>query len=222
MSNVQHANEFAIIGLGRYGHSLALKLTGLGHTVLGIDINFDLVQSIADEIDQAIAMDATREAALKAADIAAFETVIVAIGEDFEANLLITAALKSMGVKQIISKTNSNRQAEILRLIGADRIVQPEQEGGERLALELSAPTMLERVPIGSHHSIAEIVLPKRFASQSIAQCDFRQSYGLTILIIRREDTLIVSPSPDTILQRRDLLVVLGENESIAEISTFS
>ncbi len=216
MANTQ---EFAVIGLGRFGVSLAHKLTELGHNVLGIDKDYALVQTIADDIAQAVSLDAANEMALKAAGIAAFNTVIVAIGEDFEANLLITSALKSVGVKHVICKTNTDRQRAILLRIGADQVIQPERDRGERLAMELSVPTMLEHVPMGAHHSIAEIKLPKRYESQSLAQSNLRQRYGLSVLVIRREDTLIVAPPSNAILQKGDVLVVLGENDSIAKVS---
>ncbi len=222
MAKRKPLQEFAIIGLGRFGSSLARKLTDLGHNVLGIDEDFIIVQSIADVIAQAVALDATNESALEAADIASFDTVVVAIGEDFENNLLITSTLKSLGVRHVICKTNTDQQRSILLRIGADQVIQPEQDSGARLAMELSIPTMLEHVPMGPNHSIAEIKLPKRYESQSLSQCKMREKYEVTVLIIRRDDALIVSPPPNAILQKGDKLVVLGANDHIAAVSDFN
>lgn len=207
--------DVAVIGLGRFGSSLALTLTAHGYTVLGIDRDPQLVQDISGEIAHAAALDATDEAALREVEITAFDTVVVAIGSNFESNLLATVALKHLGIRQIISKALSGRQREILLKVGADRVVQPEQDAGRRLAEELMAPAMLERLPLGPAHGIAELYVPRSLSNQSLAQLRLRERYGVTVLVVKREAQLLVSPSGDTVLQRGDLLVVLGSNEEI-------
>lgn len=211
----QRNREFAVIGLGRFGSSLALTLEEHGHTVLGIDFDATLVQSIADEITQAVTLDATNEEALKAVDIGSFETVIVAIGTDFENNLLTTVALKSLGVRQVICKANQQRQREILLRVGADQVIQPEADAGRRLADELSTPTILEKLALGPDHSVAEITVPHSLAWKSLAQSDLRNSYGLTVLVVKRGDQIQVSPRADYIVHPEDILVVLGSNDRI-------
>lgn len=214
--------EYAVIGLGRFGSALARRLEQLNHTVLGIDSRPELVQTLAPEITQAAILDATNEAALKAVDIAAFETVIVAIGDDFEACLLTTAALKNLGVKRVISKANNERQRDILLRVGADQVVQPEQDGGKRLADELGMPRILERLPLGPYHSLGEVVVPEWLAYQSLAQCDLRSEYQVTVLLVKRGDELIVSPPSDWVLQKEDVLLVLGENEAVTAFGSLS
>lgn len=211
--------EFAVIGLGRFGSSLARALQENGQTVMAIDVDPHLVQSIADEVTHAAALDATNEDALRAIDITAFDTVIVAIGVDFEANLLITATLKDLGVRRIICKTQSNRQKGILLRIGADKVVQPEQNSALRLAEELSLPTLLEKFNLTQSYSIAEIVLPVSLNWQSLAQTDLRNKYHLTVLLIKRGDEVLISPTSDTVLQEGDLLIVFGDNQSITQFS---
>lgn len=215
MARYQRNREFAVIGLGRFGSSLALTLEEHGHSVLGIDSDAAQVQSVADQITQAVTLDATNEEALKAVDIGSFDTVIVAIGTEFESNLLATVALKSLGVRQVICKANRQRQGDILLRVGADHVIQPEADAGRRLAEELSTPTMLEKVALGSNHSVAEIILPPSLAWKSLAQSDLRNSHGLTVLVIKRGDEIEVSPRADYILHPDDLLVVLGDNERI-------
>ncbi len=211
--------EFAVIGLGRFGSSLARALEENGQTVMAIDIDPQLVQSIADEVTHAAALDATNEDALRAIDITAFDTVIVAIGADFEANLITTATLKDLGVRHIICKTQSNRQKGILLRIGADKVVQPEQNSALRLAEELSLPTLLEKFNLTQSYSIAEIVLPASLNWQSLAQTDLRNKYQLTVLLIKRGDEVLISPTSDTVLQEGDLLIVFGDNQSITQFS---
>ena len=219
MAQLEHHQEFAIIGLGRFGASLALRLEELGHNVMAIDSDPVLVQNIADRVTHAATLDATNEDALHIAGITSFDTVIVAIGTDFEANLLTTASLKNLGVKNIICKTQSNRQRDILLRIGADRVVQPEQNSAARLAEEMSTPTMLDRIILGPGYSFAEVVLPKRLAYRSLAQCNLRQQHHVTVLLVKRGDDLIIAPPSDIIFQPDDTLVVLGPDESITQFS---
>jgi len=213
--SARNIREFAVLGLGRFGSSLVRRLEANGYAVLAIDINPDAVQQIAASATQAVALDTTNEQALRAVDIGSFDTVIVAIGADFEANLLTVAALKNLGVPNVICKAHTDRQRDILLRVGASRVVQPEQSGGIRLAEELSAPTMLERLPLGPSHSIAELIIPHKLAWQSLSQLDLRNRYQVTVLLIKRGDNLIVSPTPDVVLQEDDILVILGENKHV-------
>ena len=207
--------EFAVIGLGRFGTSLALTLMESGYTVLGVDNDPHLVQRLSSLITHAAVLDATDEEALQEVEIGSFDTAVVAIGADFESNLLATVALKSLGVRQVISKALTDRQREILLRVGADRVVQPEYDAGRRLAEELMVPAMLERLPLGPEHGVAEMVVPRALTSQSLAQSDLRQRLGITVLAIKRGNRILVSPQGDTVLLEGDLLVVLGSNEAI-------
>ena len=149
--------EFAVIGLGRFGTSLALTLVENGYVVLGIDRNRELVQSLADEITMTVALDATDEDALREVDISAYDTVVVAIGDDFESSILTTVTLKDLGVRQIVCKAQDERQSSVLLKVGADRVVLPESEAGERLAYLLTVPLTLGQLAVGSDHSIMEL-----------------------------------------------------------------
>jgi trk system potassium uptake protein TrkA len=219
MAKKNHRQEYAIIGLGRFGMSLALRLEELGHTVMAIDEDPVLVQSVADNVTHAAALDATNEEALRVADVASFDTVVVAIGANFEANLLTTASLKNLGVKRVICKTQTNRQRNILLRIGADQVIQPEQNSAERLAQEMSVPAMLERIPLGPGYSLAEVVLPKSLANLTLAQCNLRQQYDVTVLLVKRGDELIMAPPADIIFQPDDILVVLGADVNVTKFS---
>jgi trk system potassium uptake protein TrkA len=207
--------EFAVIGLGRFGSGVALSLEANGHHVLGLDQDPEIVQQLADRITHVAALDATDEKALEAVDITAFDTVIVAIGNDFEANVLTTVALKNLGVRHIICKVLTRRQRQILLQVGADRAIQPEFDAGQRLADELSAPAILERIPLGPNHSIAELLVPPDLMHQSLAQIDLRNRYGVTVLLVKRGNALDVSPPANFVLQPDDLLVVMGSNDRV-------
>ena len=207
--------EFAIIGLGRFGASLARALMENGNSVLGVDNDPQLVQRISGELTHAAILDATDEDALREIDITSFDTVIVAIGADFESNLLATVALKNLGVSTVISKVVTRRQREILLRVGADRVVQPEHDAGRRLAEELLAPTVLERVHLGPEYSVVELHAPHSLLHRTLAQLDLRARLGVTVLVIKRDEQLIVSPPADTVILPGDVLLVLGDNEQL-------
>lgn len=222
MPRQRRNTDIAVIGLGRFGTSLALTLMDHGYTVLGIDRDPRLVQDISSELTHAAALDATDEDALREVEIGAFDTVVVAIGSDFESNLMATVALKHLGIPQIISKALSGRQREILLRVGADRVVQPEQDAGRRLAEELIAPSMLDRLPLGPAHGVAELSVPSQMVGKNLAELRLRQRRGVTVLVVKRDEELLVSPGPGTILRRDDLLVVLGSNEAILALGSQS
>jgi len=209
--------EFAIIGLGRFGGSLARRLKALGHSVLGIDLDPRLVKEITDEITEAVILDATDEDALRQVDITAFQTVVVAIGGNFEANALITSTLKKFGIPHVIAQSNTDRHREILLRIGADRVILPDEESGYQLADELSIPGMLEILHLSPDYSLIEVKPPPGLIGKSIDQCE---AYGVIIVLILRGDELIISPDQSTQFLADDLLVLVGEKRSLAEFSS--
>jgi trk system potassium uptake protein TrkA len=215
----KHKKEFAVIGLGRFGSALALTLEGHGHYVLGIDGNMDIVQGLSSQLTHVVALDATDDESLMSIDITQFETVVVAIGTDFESNLLITVALKALGVKQVICKTISRRQSDILYRIGADRVVLPEMDAGSQLAEELINPTLMERFHLGPDYSIADFALPVQFANQTLADSNIRQDHGINVLVVKRGKEITTSPVADFKLLLNDELVVLAKNERIEAFS---
>ncbi|MCS7061656.1 MAG: TrkA family potassium uptake protein [Anaerolineae bacterium] len=218
MARNNHPTEYAVIGLGRFGSSVALTLTGLGYNVLGIDRDRDIVQQLADQLAQTVALDATNEDALRQVDITSYETVIVAIGSNFEANLLTTVSLKSMGVRTVICKALSERQKTILLRVGADRVILPEHEAGCRLGYELAIGS-LDRIELGSTHSVAEFRAPASLAGRSLRQAGLDTVLGVNVLAVKRGEALTMLPPPDYVLQADDVLVVGGSNDDISRLS---
>jgi trk system potassium uptake protein TrkA len=208
--------EFAIIGLGRFGGSLARRLEALGHTVLGIDIDPRVAKEIADEITEAVVLDATDEEALQQVDITAFQTVVVAMSDNFESNALITSTLKKLAIPHVISKANTNRHREILLRIGADRVIVPDEESGVQLADELSIPGMLERLHLSEDYSLIEIKLPRGLIGKGVDACE---PYEVIVVLILRGDELIVNPDQSTQFLPEDIVVLVGEKRRLAEFS---
>jgi trk system potassium uptake protein TrkA len=210
--------EFAVIGLGRFGTSLALSLIARGYTVLGIDHNREIVQRLADEITQTVALDATDEDALRAVDIKAFDTVIVSIGDSFESNIMATVILKSLGVRRVISKAATERQRTILLAVGADQVVLPEVESAQRLSLFITSPWLLDNVAFGTGHSITEVHAAPSVVGKMLQELALRQRFGVTVLAIRHGDEMIVSPPADYTFAAGDIMAVLGTDAQISQL----
>jgi trk system potassium uptake protein len=209
-------NEFAIIGLGRFGGSLARRLEALGHPILGIDVDPRAAKEISDEITETVVLDATDVDALRQVDITSFRTVVVAISRNFEANALITSTLKNLGIPNVICVSNSDRHRDILSRIGADRVILPDEESGYQLADELSIPGMLQRLHLSQDYSLIEINTPHVLVGRGVDACE---PYELIVVLILRGDELIINPDQSTIFQSEDILVMVGEKRRLAEFS---
>lgn len=214
--------EFAVIGLGRFGSSLALTLVRNGYVVLGIDRDRELVQSLADDITQTVALDATDEDALREVDITAYSTVVVAIGSDFESSVLTTVTLKDLGVENIVCKALDDRQRSVLLKVGADSVVLPEHEAGQRLAYTLTIPWTLGHLAVGADHSITELSAPPSLAGRTLREADLFGRFGFNVLAVKRDEAPVVFPSPDFVLELGDMLVVIGPNDRQSALSNLA
>ena len=209
--------EIAIIGLGRFGGTLARRLESLGHPVLGIDIDARVVKDIADELTEAVVLDAMDEEALQQVDITAFQTVVVAISESFESNALVTSTLKKLGIPHVISESNTHRHRDILLRIGADRVILPKEESGYQLADELSIPGMLETLPLSQDFSLIEIKVPPGLVGKNVDSCE---PYQVNVVLVLRGDELILNPDTGVRFLPEDILVLVGEKRGLAEFSS--
>ncbi|GAB4420798.1 MAG: TrkA family potassium uptake protein [Anaerolineales bacterium] len=210
--------EFAVIGLGRFGRAVVKTLVAKGFSVLGVDRDEKAVQAVLDLCTQAVILDSTNEDALRELGIGAFDTVVVAIGTDFESNLITTAALKAIGVKHVICKALSTRQKDILLRVGACEVIQPEADAGRRLGLELAAPNLLDRIPLGDKHTIVELMVTPSLHGKTLAEVDFRNSYGVTIMAVKRENDVVVGPAGTFVMNEGNVLVILGEVDKMSRL----
>lgn len=210
-------HEFAVIGLGRFGASLARRLEAMGHIVVGVDRDMARVQEISDEITSAVNLDALNEAALAEVDISSFSTVIVAIGDDFEANALVTAHLKSLGIRRVIALAETSRHRDILSRIGADQVILSDEDSGTRLAEALATPSMLERVVLDSSHSLIELKVPSSLVGQPVTVLG---RYEIAVLLIQRPDCLVPIPAADTLLEEGDTIFTVGSRDKLLEVAS--
>mgnify|MGYP001121579893 CR=1 FL=1 len=207
-----------MIGLGRFGASVARNLAALGQDVIGIDVDEDRVRELVREDIYAVQADAMSKDALKEAGVHNAETVIIAIGENIEASILATMICKDLGIPQIITKADNSVHADVLRHIGIDRVVFPEEESGARLARSLVSGMLLDYIDMAPGVSIMELHVPEKFAGKSLAELQLRKKFGISILVIKRGDEVIVSPYGDNVLEAGDVLIVLGARESIERL----
>src|SRR5512139_1951728 len=187
MARKANKQEFAVIGLGRFGTALARTLLARGNTVLGIDSDRAVLQPLSDELTEALILDATDEDALRSVDIALYDAVVVAINDDFEDELLATLTLKSLGVKRVVGVASDDRQKTILLKVGADEVVMPEHDSGERLGLLLSLPHLVNHLTLDNEHTIAEMHMPRAFADRTVEEVDHTTTFNVTLLAIKRK-----------------------------------
>ncbi len=212
--------SFAVIGLGRFGRSLALRLASLGNEVLAIDYDMENVQSVADNVTHAVETDALDESALKALGITEFDCVLVTISEKVESSILITSMLKGMGVKYVVSKAVTELHAKVLKQVGADDVVFPDKDMAEKLAQNLTATSILDYIDLSDKYSIVEVEAPKAFFGKTLKQLNIRAVYGVNVVAIKKRysDVINVSPLPDYVFVENDILVVIGTNEDINKL----
>lgn len=223
--------QFGVIGLGTFGLSVAVELIKNGAQVLAVDTDEQKVQEASSLVTQAVVADSTDESALKEIGIADFDCVIVAIGNNIEASILTTLILKEIGVKNIVVKGIDDLHAKVLQKLGADRIIFPEKEMGEKVAQSLVAPNILEKIEISPEYDMAEIVVPKAFIDKTISELDIRVKYKLHIIGIKRKmpyitdagdtdfkEDLIIAPSATEVLQDGDVFVTIGKYADIERV----
>lgn len=213
--------SFAVIGLGRFGSNLAKTLSDLGFEVLGVDEKPEAVARVCEDITHAVTGDAKDEHVLQSLGIRNFDCVVVAMSTDMQSSILVTLMLKEMGVKEVVAKASSDLHARVLQKVGADKVVFPERDMGARLAQSLSMNSILEYIELSDKYSIVEIVLPEKWEGRSLREISVRSKYNVNVIGLRHAagGELNIAPDPDEKLQRRDVLVVIGESDAISKVS---
>jgi trk system potassium uptake protein len=205
--------QFAVIGMGRFGSSLAVQLFTEGADVLVIDKSEKRIQENAASVTHAVVADTTDEQALKDLGIRNMDVVIVGIGDDIQASILTVLILKELGVRQVIAKAVTNNHAKVLTQIGADKVVFPERETGVRIARNLLTPNVLDFIELSDDYNIEEIVAAPFMFGKSLRELDIRAIFNVSVIAINSAGKMNISPLPDDIIKQEDILVVLGEKK---------
>jgi len=210
--------QVVVIGLGRFGSSVARELERLGHEVLAIDQSESRVNDISSDVTHALELDAADEDALRSAGAADFNTAIVAISSDAEPSIFATMVLKRLGVRNVIAKAGSLLHGEILSRVGADRVVFPERETGLRLAHSFNVPNVIDYLDVAPGFGIEKIRPPKSFVGKSLGALDLKGRLGLTPVALRRGQQVFVNPAREERIADGDELILIGRDEKLDQL----
>lgn len=220
-------SKFAVIGVGRYGSTIAKRLAEKGAQVFAFDPNEEKIENIKDDVAFAVTMDATDVRALSSQNMAEMDAVVVAIGDNFEATILTAVHLIDMGVKRIIARASGPQQRLILEKIGVEEILTPEDEVAYVVREKLLNPNIVSFLQLPDDHEIAEIRAPKGVVGRTCDDVGFRNKYDMTLITIKRqyeltkngqdctEQHIVGVPKEDTIIQEKDTLVIFGAAKSV-------
>ncbi|ENV34335.1 potassium channel family protein [Acinetobacter gerneri] len=211
--------QFAVIGLGSFGATVALELMSLNHDVIGIDSIKKNVESIADRLTHAVIADATDEHVLDELNIKNCDAVVVAIGEDIEASILCVLHLKNLGIQKILVKAKSQAHHMILSHLGIDKIIHPEEDMGIRVAQNLSYPMISRYMALNNDHYIVKIEIGSNLQGAQF-QTVMENVHDIKTLLLQRGSHVLYDIAPGTILQEKDILILEGPVDELKQIST--
>ncbi len=216
-----------VIGLGNFGSAVAVKLAALGHEVIGVDSIEQRVENIKDKVTYAITVDCTDATVIKTLPLQEADIVLVAIGEDLGASILITALLKKYNVKRIVSRAISPIHRTILEAIGVMEILNPEEDSANRFVTKVNIKNVIDSLNISDEYSVMEVLVPHQYIGLTVAEVDLRKNYSINILTVKKdierhiltknyyETKILGVVSHDYVFEANDILVVFGHNDDI-------
>ncbi len=210
--------QVLVIGLGRFGSAVARELERLGHEVLAIDANEQAVNEVARDVTHAVQADAADEDALRSVGADQFQTAIVAISSKAEPSIFATMVLKRLGVRTVIAKAGDRLHAEILTRVGADRVIQPEQETGTRLAHSFNVPNVIDYLDVGPNFGIEKVRPPKTFVGKTLGELELKNRMGVTPIALRRGKDVIINPAREERVTEGDELILIGRDDKLEEL----
>lgn len=210
--------SFAVIGMGRFGSSLARELCAQGHEVLAIDCHSDLIQQISADVTHAVVADACDKEVLKSLGIRNFDCAIVGIGGDLTTSVLTAMNLMELGVPYVVAKAHDEMHRRVLDKLGVNRVIIPEQEQAVRLARGLSSHNVLEFIELSDEYSIVEVPVPALWQNASFRELHLRSQHGLNVIAVNSQDKMIVAPDGDFVMKAGDVLIVLGNKKDLKAV----
>jgi len=222
--------KILVCGLGKFGMTIAQALGRGGAEVIAVDNSITHIDEVKNEVAYAAQLDSTESRSLVAVGADKADVAVVAIGESFEAAVLTAAALKELKVKEIICRANNDREARILRLAGATRVIQIEQDMAKKIAASLLSPNMVEHVELAEGYSIIEFEVDARFIGKPLIDCRFRTDIGVNVIAIHRglnagvgadkgTETMELVPDPGYVFEKGDILVLIGREENLKRLT---
>ena len=227
--------KYIVVGMGNFGAYLSVRLAEMGHEVIGVDSQMGKIDLIKDKITHAVNLDATDLSAVKTLPYKDMDVVIIGIGEDFGASIMTTAIFKQLNVKRLLSRAISPLHETVLRAIGVDEILHPEEESAERLFKRLEMRGVIDSLSLSENYTIVEAEAPERYVGRTIAEIDLRGNYNINILtILRYEERQSIFGvtqqrkkaqgviAPQTKINKGDILVLFGDMKDIQEVTNLS
>ena len=216
--NINSKKQYVVIGLGRFGSSVAKTLYSLGNDVLAVDSDEERVQNISDSVTHSVQADASDENSLRSLGIRNFDVAVITIGSDIQSSVMATLLVKELGVKYIIAKANNEMHAKVLYKIGADKVVLPERDMGVRIAHNLASENILDYIELSPDYSIAEMTSPEKWHSKTLKELGMRTNYGINVVAIRKDNHINVNPKAEDVISPGDIVVAIGSYESLTKL----
>lgn len=207
--------QFAVFGLGSFGKSVALTLQSFGCDVIAVDNCYEKIQDIADSVSYAMCGDVTEPEFMKTIGARNLDGAVIAVSENLEAAIMATMISKEMGISYVLVKAMDELQGKILEKVGADSIVYPEIDMGERVAKKLISTEFIDWIELSPDYSLTEKLIPKQWEGKSLAELRVREKYGINVIGILKEDKMDMALDPSKPLQPDDMLFIIGKNSDL-------
>ena len=213
------AKSVLVIGMGRFGRHFAEKMIDLGNEVMLVDKEESVVERYASTFSDAQIADCMNKSVLEQLGVHHFDICFVAIGDDFQSSLVITAFLKELDAKYVIAKAKRDIQADLLHRIGADEVVYPEREMAEKLAVRCSATNIFDYIELTDEYAIYEIPVLYPWIGKTITELNIRRKYRINIIAVKVGNDINIMPGPDYCFAEHDHVVVIGTAEDVNRLS---
>ena len=204
-----------LIGLGRFGRHVAIKLHELRHQVMAVDWREECVEAVFPYVTSAQIGDSKNEEFMASLGVRNFDVCIVAIGDDFQSSLETTSLLKDLGARFVVARAARDVHAKFLLRNGADEVVYPEKQLAAWTAIRYSSDHIFDYIELNADHAIVEVAVPDAWASQTVGALDVRRKFGLNVLAVKRQGKLNANVTSDTMLLHDETVLVLGSNQAI-------
>ncbi|MDD5312891.1 MAG: TrkA family potassium uptake protein [Dehalococcoidia bacterium] len=212
--------QIAVLGVGRFGYSLASTLYEMGHDVMAMDINEKRVQAISPHVTHAVEGDATDEAVLRDVGIKDFEIAIVASGSAIEDSVLSTLLLKKLGVRHVIARAINDLHGDILQKIGADQVVFPQRDMGRKVAHGVTLIDVEDYIPLTQRYGVSKLPALPYLVGKRLSEVRFgrKGEHGIAVLLLQRKNEIIINPGEKEIIHHDDTLILAGNDDKLAKL----
>ncbi len=210
--------QIAVFGLGRFGSAVARQLQTMGHEVLGVDVNPDLVDMLSADLTHTVVCDCTDDEALKALGLRNFDVAVVAIGHDVQASILATVVLKEIGVPMVVAKAAGELHGRTLAKVGADKVVFPERDMGARVAHSLVTGSVMDYIELSPEYTIMEMAATEKLSGKTLRELNLRARFGINVMAIKQGEEINAAPLATDVVNEGDVLVLLGTNDGVRQL----